>query len=1071
MLSKFTPRLYYTEFYETQKITSNIVLYESRDGSAITDSPLALFLNLVIRPEFEELEHIWVVKNKENKKLLINIPVSLRHRLKLVERNSQEYVDYLLTAKYLITNSTFQSWFSKKAGQIYINTWHGTPLKQMGFDLENQVGNTQNVLRNLLMTDYFLSPNAHTTKIFRGSGYKLENLYSGEILETGYPRIDLTLQAQEHNKKQILKNIGLVLDNNLPNVIYMPTWRGGDTQNPSDSLSQLVAELEVLKQRFSGVFNILVKLHPYLYDRVKQHPGISSILIPDEVDTNIVLSETDILITDFSSVFFDYLVTDKPIIFYSWDEDIYNKERGLYMEQESLPGPVLSTIFEVADYLEALTYQETLYRKPYEAMKKAFVPYEDGAVSQRVVDYIFNQVTNEKLKVIKVKTDKKKLLFYPGNLANNGITRSFMNLTQALDYQKYDVTVFVNTPESLFLENYRRLNKNIRLIFRTGAPNFTQAEKKAHDRANSTGKIENIPIKAFQRETKRLLSGVTFDLAIDFSGYSFYWSKYIAFSDAKKKLIFQHNDLYEEMSKEVEGRYPHANLSGVFELYRYFDKVISVSEALKAVNAQKLAQYVGDKQLEVLPNLISLDQPPILLHGEEERVHLEGIYSFSNPTVEVYSQATSESVSKIFTVSKDSLVKVIASQDVKGNLRSKILIDDIYYGWVEHSQLKFSGNDIIHEKKATKVASLIKKKNFLIYRTMPDFSPDKREEAIVESKDVKQYYWFVKKVVETRQGKLAYISNMVGINGWIDEKALTRFHSIKNKPHLTLGFMIHNLRNRKVVTEKISFEKFSFKIKKEMQFIYTRPEPLEFSKKTSALAFDRQLDYTTDEQQRFKGQTWVKTYQNTKFIGWIKSSDIQKEVALSNFESNKNPLEKEIKQIKTYQKEGIPQFVNVARLSPEKNQKLLLEAFNELIKSGIKAKLYILGTGALEEELRAKIIELNLTNEVKLLGQVENVSTVLKYMDYFVFPSLYEGQGMALLEAMALGLLPITSDIPTSREILKEGYYGIIYKSNDKEELLKAMRQALRQKNSYPKFDLDTYNKKVKEKLQIILEK
>lgn len=1070
-MTKFIPRLYYTEFYETQKITSNIVLYESRDGSAITDSPLALFLNLVIRPEFEELEHIWVVKNKENKKLLFNIPVSLRHRLKLVERNSQEYVDYLLTAKYLITNSTFQSWFSKKAGQIYINTWHGTPLKQMGFDLENQIGNTQNVLRNLLMTDYFLSPNAHTTKIFTGSGYKLEGLYPGEILETGYPRIDLTLQAQEHNKKQILKNLGLVLDNNLPNVIYMPTWRGGGTQNPSDSVAQLVAELGVLTQRFSGVFNILVKVHPYLCNRVKQHPAISSILIPDEVDTNIVLSETDILITDFSSVFFDYLVTDKPIIFYSWDEDIYSKERGIYLHPESLPGPVLSTIFEVGDYLEALTHQGASYRKPpYEAMKKAFVPYEDGAVSQRVVDYIFKQVKHEKLKVIKVKTDKKKILFYPGNLGNNGITRSFMNLTQVLDYQKYDVTVFVNTPEFLFLENYRKLNKNIRLIFRTGSPNFTQVEQKAHDRANSTGKIENIPIKAFQRETKRLFSGLTFDFAIDFSGYSFYWSKYIAFSDAKKKLIFQHNDLYEEMSKEVAGRLPHANLSGVFELYRYFGKIISVSEALKAINAQKLSQYVRAEQLEVLPNLISLEQTPILVQEEKKAVHLEGIYRYSNPTVQVYSQAKSESVSKIFNVSKDSLFKVIASRNVGGNLRSKILIDDIYYGWVDHSLLKFGGNQVIYEKKTTKVASLIKKKNFLIYRTLPSFSPHKNEEVVVESKDVIQYYWFVKKVVETRQGKLAYISNRVGIKGWIDYAALTRFHSIKKKPHFALGFMIHNLRNRKVATEKISFEKFSFKIKKETHFIYTRPGPLECSKKISALVFDRHLDYTTDEQQRFKGQTWVKTYQNTKFIGWIKSNDIQKEVTLRNLAPSKNLLEEELKWNKTYQKEGIPQFVNIGRLSPEKNQKLLLEAFSALIKSGIKAKLYIIGTGVLEEELRAKILELNLTDEVKLLGQVENISGVLQWMDYFVFPSLYEGQGMALLEAMALGLLPITSGIPTSREILQEGYYGIIYEHNDKEELVKAMKKALSRKNSYPKFDLSDYNKRAREKLQIILE-
>ena len=282
--------------------------------------------------------------------------------------------------------------------------------------------------------------------------------------------------------------------------------------------------------------------------------------------------------------------------------------------------------------------------------------------------------------------------------------------------------------------------------------------------------------------------------------------------------------------------------------------------------------------------------------------------------------------------------------------------------------------------------------------------------------------------------------------------------------------MAHNLRNRKVTTEKISFEKFSFKIKKEVKFIHTRPEPLKGSKKISALVFDKHFDYTTDEQQRFKGQTWVKTYQNTKFIGWIKSNDIQKEVTSRNLAPSKNLLEEEIKWIKTYQKEGIPQFVNVGRLSPEKNQKLLLEAFSALIKSGIKAKLYILGTGVLEEELCAKILELNLTDEVKLLGQVENISGVLQWMDYFVFPSLYEGQGMALLEAMALGLLPITSGIPTSREILQEGYYGIIYEHNDKEELVKAMKKALSRKNSYPKFDLSDYNKRVREKLQIILE-
>lgn len=1073
MGKKFIPRIYYANHYEHSQIKDNIVVYESRDGAAITDSPLAIFLDLANRDEFNLLEHVWVVKNKSNKKLLMNIPDDLRKKVKLVERNSQEYVNYILTAKYLITNSTFQSWFSKKEGQIYINTWHGTPLKQMGFDLERQVGNTQNVLRNLLMTDYFLSPNAHTTKIFSGSGYKLKGIYPGEILEAGYPRIDLTFQYQMKSKKKYFKNIGLSVNTALPNVVYMPTWRGGDAQNPSDSVDQLCAELGILKQRFLGVYNILVKVHPYLYDRVKSDTRISTFLIPDEMDTNIVLSETDILITDFSSVFFDYLVTNKPIIFYTWDEDIYGKERGLYMEAGKLPGPVLSTIFEVSKYLEDIKNSASQYRLSYEDSKRKFVPYEDGAVSHRVVDYIFKREKSEKLNVIKVNSNKKKLLFYPGNLDSNGITASFINILDQIDYTKYDVTVFLNPVKKEFLSNFWKINNNVRTIFRVGYPNLTPEEQGIHNSIVDNGFLTKLPEEGFRRETKRLFSGLKFDLAIDFSGYNFYWSKFIAFSESKKKIIFQHNDLYEEMTKEVDGRFPHVNLTSVFELYKYFNQIISVSEALKIENYKKLSQYLQTEQLDVLPNLISLSSPTVKIQENEEDIHFEGIYSFNNKnkTIKVYKNNIGESSYKSIKASKESVVKVIASQYSQGNLRSKILIDDIYYGWVNHSQLKFSDNIVIQEERVKKVASLVKKKNFSIYKTMPSSSPNKMEDIITKSKDVTQYYWFVKKIVELKQGKFAYISNHMGIKGWIDYNSLTRFHSIKNKPHFALGFMTYNFRKKKVITEKISFEKFYFNLKEEMDFIYTRPEPLEFSKKISVSGFDKQMTYTSEEQHYFKRQTWIKAFQDTKFIGWVKSSDIQKKDKLNILDSSKSEIEGEIRKIKTNHKEGIPQFVNVARLSPEKNQKLLLEAFNELIKSGIKAKLYILGTGALEEELRAKIIELNLINEVKLLGQVENVSTVLKYMDYFVFPSLYEGQGMALLEAMALGLLPITSDIPTSREILKEGYYGIIYKGNDKEELLKAMRQALRQKNSYPKFDLDTYNKKVKEKLQIILEK
>ena len=379
-MKNFVPREYYSRFYEQSCINSDTILYESRDGSTISDSPLALFLSLANNKDYTNFQHVWVVMDKLSSLNLINVPECLKSKILFVERNSKEYVDYMLTAKYLITNSTFQSWFSKKKEQVYINTWHGTPLKAMGFDIENQLGNTQNVLRNLLMTDYFLSPNPHTTKIFAGSGYKMRGIYKGEIIESGYPRIDLTKETSSDDAKNLLKELGIELDSNLPVVVYMPTWRGNDTQNPSDSIAQVIAELKYLRKEFLGKYNIILKVHPYLYKKAKNYKELSGVLIDDAMDANLVLAATDILITDFSSVFFDYLVTDKPIIFYAWDQDIYSEDRGMYLDMAELPAPILKTVIEIADYLSDIDQLSQDYLGKYLRAKEKYVPYDDGNV-------------------------------------------------------------------------------------------------------------------------------------------------------------------------------------------------------------------------------------------------------------------------------------------------------------------------------------------------------------------------------------------------------------------------------------------------------------------------------------------------------------------------------------------------------------------------------------------------------------------------------------------------------------------------------------------------------------------
>ncbi|MCW3745261.1 CDP-glycerol glycerophosphotransferase family protein [Enterococcus gallinarum] len=96
----------------------------------------------------------------------------------------------------------------------------------------------------------------------------------------------------------------------------------------------------------------MVKVHPYIYKTLSRNERIKHILIPDSLDPNEVLSIVDLLITDYSSIFFDFLVTDKPIIFYVWDRDLYEADRGMYLPESVLPGPVAETVDELIDLIE-----------------------------------------------------------------------------------------------------------------------------------------------------------------------------------------------------------------------------------------------------------------------------------------------------------------------------------------------------------------------------------------------------------------------------------------------------------------------------------------------------------------------------------------------------------------------------------------------------------------------------------------------------------------------------------------------------------------------------------------------
>lgn len=574
----------YAQLYHSTSIKPHQILYQVRDGKSITDSPYAIFLGLNAHETFSNYQHIWVVDHPDTL-VFYQEKFKVFQNVSFVIKESNEYLKALTESKFLINNATFPAYFTKKPQQIYINTWHGTPLKHMGFDVKNNLKGSQNTMKNFLASDYMISPNAHTTNIFKHA-FKLDGLYSGEILEIGYPRIDLTINTTANEAREYLAE-HLNLKKN-PIILYCPTWRGKNVNDPENSLLNVFEEIKLLNQKLPH--QVLVKVHPFVYSKAKEMPELKPYLVPDFLDTNQLMPAVDLMITDYSSIFFDVLVTDKPIVFYVPDLDKYQNERGVYIDLCALPGPVADNIQDVITLVSNESYKDADVQEKYAKFKHNFVNYENGSVTERLIESVFLNQQDTSSKNAS-HHQKEKILLYPGGMKHNGITTSVINLLANINYDKYDVTVFTNNTNNVEqLNNLQSLNDNVRIVLRRGPMIATFKELYQNEFVRQRGIYKSFekrlyPKALFEREFRKIFGDSQFDYAIDYSGYAMFWSNLVLASGAKKKYILLHSDIKSDMERTVKGKRPHyQNLKGVISLYPYFDKLVSVSEATKKLN-------------------------------------------------------------------------------------------------------------------------------------------------------------------------------------------------------------------------------------------------------------------------------------------------------------------------------------------------------------------------------------------------------------------------------------------------------------------------------------------------------
>lgn len=361
-------KFFYGSYYKHCDVIENRILFESFHGTTISDSPFYILKELLSRPDADKYE-IYYSSNTDDYNTHKKFIESNNIHVKLVCISSYEYLKVLATAKYLINNSSFPVYFIKKDEQVYLQTWHGTPLKTLGKKMRKGIESMYNVQHNFLQATYLMHPNEFTKDAIMND-YNLNALYTGKVALSGYPRNSIFMDKQK--AESVRSKLGL---ENKVLYAYMPTWRG--TSNHSvqfDSYGKEISDMmKYLDDRMKDNQILFVNFHPILKNSIQlgEYKHIRS--FPADVDKYEFLNCVDALITDYSSVFFDFSVTRKPIILYMYDYDKYMQDRGMYFDIKELP---FVKLYDIESLSEWLTTERILGES-----------YDDGDYCEKFIKY------------------------------------------------------------------------------------------------------------------------------------------------------------------------------------------------------------------------------------------------------------------------------------------------------------------------------------------------------------------------------------------------------------------------------------------------------------------------------------------------------------------------------------------------------------------------------------------------------------------------------------------------------------------------------------------------------------
>ena len=343
-----------------------LVLFSSFMGSKFNDSPKAIYDYMQNHPEYKKYKCIWAMEKPADYPALQTVKI-----------DTFRYFMTALRAGYWVTNTNIERGLSfKKKKTVYLNTWHGIALKTIGNDCPGRKDYNFNSVNVLCVSA------DHDERVFRTAFNARESCY----LRCGMPRNDELWHATLEQKEAFRKKLEIPADKKV--ILYAPTWRDSEDGGKSYAIKPPV-DFAAWKERLGEEYVVLFRAHhittkilnvqfdDFVRD-VSDYPAVNQLMIA-----------SDLLITDYSAIAFDYSILCRPIFCYAYDYDTFLAERGTYFEiDDKYPTKACRTEQALLDQICAANYEKE--SENTRKFRDEFIRY-GGDATERCVKALFKK--------------------------------------------------------------------------------------------------------------------------------------------------------------------------------------------------------------------------------------------------------------------------------------------------------------------------------------------------------------------------------------------------------------------------------------------------------------------------------------------------------------------------------------------------------------------------------------------------------------------------------------------------------------------------------------------------------